>query len=51
MTMSISSRDILLLQTLKGFGNVAVRVVATEMLRCDVSDDKGLYELMSRFRE
>ena len=46
MTMSISSRDILLLQTLKGFGNVAVRVVATEMLRCDVSDDKGLYELL-----
>ena len=44
--MSISPREILLLQSLKGFGNVAVRAIATEMLRFDISDDRELYQIL-----
>lgn len=46
MSMSISPREILLLQSLKGFGNVAVRAIATEMLRYDISDDRELYQIL-----
>ena len=44
--MSISPREILLLQSLKGFGNVAVRTIAAEMQRHQANDDQALYELL-----
>ena len=46
MSMAISPREILLLQSLKGFGNVAIRAVATEMLRFTNSDDGELYRIL-----
>ena len=46
--MSITPRHILLLQSLKGYGNVAVRTVAYEIEQTGVESDKELYALLSR---
>lgn len=46
--MSISPREILLLQSIKGFGNVAIHAIIAEMLRYSISDDGKLYELLQR---
>lgn len=44
--MRISPKNIIHLQTLKGYGNVAVRAVITEMAKLATIDDNGLYELL-----
>ena len=46
--MSVTPRHILLLQSLKGYGNVAVRTVAYEIEQSGVEGDKELYALLSR---
>lgn len=46
--MSITPRQILLLQSLKGYGNVAVRTVAYEIEQTGVDSDKDLYSLLTR---
>jgi DNA processing protein len=43
--MSISSRDILLLQSLNGFGNAAIRRIVAELTQCNNCID-DLYEIL-----
>ena len=44
--MSISSRDILLLQSLKGFGNAAIRRIVAEVTQCNMCCIDDLYEIL-----
>ena len=45
--MPISSRDILLLQSLKGFGNAAIRTVIAELTQFNHCCENELYEVLS----
>ena len=49
--MSISSRDILLLQSLKGFGNAAIRTVIAETTQYHQYSDNDLYEVLAKLCE
>ena len=49
--MSISSRDILLLQSLKGFGNAAIRTVIAETTQYHQFSDDDLYEVLVQLCE
>ena len=46
--MSISSRDILLLQSLKGFGSAAVRTVIAELTQCNQYCVVDLYDILAK---
>lgn len=46
--MSISARDILLLQSLKGFGNAAIRTIIAEVTQCAQCCGSGLYEVLAK---
>lgn len=46
--MSISSRDILLLQSLKGFGNAAIRTIIAEITSYNQYCEENLYEVLAR---
>lgn len=49
--MSISSRDILLLQSLKGFGNSAIRIIIAETTQYHQYSDDNLYEVLAKLCE
>lgn len=49
--MSISSRDILLLQSLKGFGNAAIRTIIAETTQYHHYSDDDLYEAIVQLCE
>ena len=46
--MSITPREILLLQSLKGFGNVAIRTIIAEMSRYGMAYEHDLYEVIAK---
>ena len=46
--MSISSRDILLLQSLRGFGNAAIRIFIAEATQYNSYCDDDLYEVLAK---
>ena len=49
--MSISSRDILLLQSLTGFGNAAIRIIIAETTQYHQYSDDNLYEVLAKLCE
>ena len=49
--MSISSRDILLLQSLKGFGNAAIRTVIAETAQYNQYCEDDLYKVLAKLCE
>lgn len=46
--MIITARDILILQSLKGFGNAAIRTVVAELAQCNQYCIDNLYEVLAK---